>query len=226
MRSRIILLPLKPVSRPMRASAILLAGGRTRRLGKPRALLQLKERPLVWWTVKALSGVVDEIIVATAQGWVEPIARALPRRVRVIEDVFIGLGPLGGLHAGARAARHTWVAVAPSEAALIKPGLYRLLIKEARGREGALPTLSGRPMHLHGVYGRDPLLSRIERGISRSESDVAQALRGMRIARVGARRVGDVDPEGSSFLILSNLELIRAVEGGPLGRLLSLSNSP
>ncbi|MGQ9583163.1 MAG: NTP transferase domain-containing protein [Thermoplasmatota archaeon] len=210
----------------MRVSAIVLAGGRTRRMGKPRALLQLKERPLVWWTVRAMSGVAAEVIVTTAHGWVDPIKRLLPQSVRVVEDVFVGLGPLGGLHAGAGAARHRWLAVAPSEAALVRPKLYSLLMREAGGLDGAVPELSGRRMHLYAVYRRSSLASRIDRAISRGESDVGRTLRGMRLARVGARKLDSVDPDRSGFLVLSSLELIRAVESGSPGSLLPAANSP
>jgi molybdopterin-guanine dinucleotide biosynthesis protein A len=44
-------------------SAVILAGGRARRLGEEKALLEFDNRPLLCWTASKLSQIVDEIII-------------------------------------------------------------------------------------------------------------------------------------------------------------------
>ena len=200
----------------MPLSAVVLAGGMVRRpgLSRPRALLQLRERPLVSWTVERVSSVAPDVVVATAHGWAGELQRRLPERVRVVEDELVGFGPLGGLHAGARAARNPWVAVAPSEAPFSSPALYRLLLREARGHRGAIPFVGGTGMYLHAVYSREALIRKIERAIVRGEDEPAAALRGMGLARVGARKIARVDRERRSFVLLSSIAAVRAVEAG------------
>jgi molybdenum cofactor guanylyltransferase len=44
-------------------SAVILAGGRARRLGEEKALLVFDNRPLICWTADSLFRIVDEIII-------------------------------------------------------------------------------------------------------------------------------------------------------------------
>jgi molybdopterin-guanine dinucleotide biosynthesis protein A len=44
-------------------SAVILAGGRARRLGEEKSLLEFDKKPLICWTVGKLSRIVDEIII-------------------------------------------------------------------------------------------------------------------------------------------------------------------
>ncbi|MEM2869957.1 MAG: NTP transferase domain-containing protein [Thermoplasmata archaeon] len=198
----------------MNLSMVILAGGTLRKPGsvRLRALLPLKEKPIILWTLEALSRFPDEIIVATAHGWVDELKRRLPRRVRVVEDELVGFGALGGMHVGARAARGRWMAVSPSEAPFSSPEIYKLLLREARGKKGAVPHSGGVRRYLHAVYARDALLARIEKAFLKGESEVSAALKGMGLAVVGPRKLARVDNWARSFVVLKSMDAIRAVE--------------
>lgn len=95
---------LKP---PRPFAALLLAGGRSSRMGSPKALLDWGGRPL--WrhqagTLDALEP--DERFISLPPGWAldpapwEPVADRSP-----------DLGPLGGIEAGLRAMRSDWLVV-------------------------------------------------------------------------------------------------------------------
>ena len=44
-------------------SAVILAGGNSRRLGAEKSLLEFEERPLICWTAEKLSLAADEVVV-------------------------------------------------------------------------------------------------------------------------------------------------------------------
>lgn len=190
----------------------MLAGGRSRRMGSCKALQTFLGRPLVAWTVEAMSDVCGEVVVPVRKGWGRRIGAVLPKAVRIVEDAHPGLGPVGGLEAGARAALGVWVAVAPCDSPLVEPRLYRLLLSEARGSDGALPFVGGFPEPLHGVYRRGPLLAALEKVISEGGGSVRDALRLLDLKRVGPRKLLKADPTGRTFWNIGTREALRTAE--------------
>ena len=199
----------------MPRSAVVLAGGWTIFPAKLRALLPFRGQPVVRWTARAMAGFADDVVVSTSHGCADVLEGVLPRRVRVVEDEFIGLGPLGGLHAGAKAARYDEVAVAPCESPLSSPAFYRLLSRECRNYEGAVPFLKGEAAPYHAVYRKSPLVRALEGAIVNGECGVGAAVAGLRIRRVGAARIGAVGGGKMSLLEFWTPEALRAAGEDP-----------
>jgi len=91
-------------------SAVILAGGFSRRLGFEKSLLLFDKRPLICWTAERISMAADEIVLVARD---EPHARRLkdvisaycPDRVSSMKIVFTwdsvpGYGPVAGLYSG------------------------------------------------------------------------------------------------------------------------------
>src|SRR5260221_8987436 len=84
------------------SSGIVLAGGRSSRMGTPRGALEGHGSPLLRRTVGILARVTDgRVLVVRAPGQALP---DLPPQVDVVDDPREGLGPVQGLAAGLAAA--------------------------------------------------------------------------------------------------------------------------
>lgn len=81
----------------MRIGGIVLCGGRSSRMGRPKAWLPFGDETLLQRTVRTLQAAVEPVIVVTAPGQDVP---PLPADVRIVRDEIEGKGPLGGLAAG------------------------------------------------------------------------------------------------------------------------------
>src|SRR5689334_269621 len=110
-------------------SAIVLAGGASRRMGEPKAWLSFEGEPLFLRVIRSVRAACDGEIVAVAQE-----EQLLPTcaDVRIVRDVIPNAGPLVGLLAGLRAlrARHShdaWTFVATTDAPSIAPVVVRHL---------------------------------------------------------------------------------------------------
>jgi molybdopterin-guanine dinucleotide biosynthesis protein A len=80
------------------AAAIVLVGGRSSRMGTPKAALEWHGTTLLHRTTAVLARTVSgPVIVVRAPGQLLP---ELPRDVRVVEDPVEGVGPLQGIAAG------------------------------------------------------------------------------------------------------------------------------
>src|SRR3954454_8053425 len=81
----------------MRRGALILCGGKSSRMGYPKALLPFGPELMLQRVVRLLGEVVAPMVVVAAPDQVLPI---LPRGVLVARDERAGRGPLQGLLAG------------------------------------------------------------------------------------------------------------------------------
>lgn len=112
-----------------RLSALILAGGRGRRLGgRDKGLLPLAGKPLAAWVIERLRPQVDDLVIS-ANRHVEAYARL---GCAVVTDTLPGQpGPLAGLLAAAAEARADWLLAAPCDTPLLPDDLARRMLDRA-----------------------------------------------------------------------------------------------
>ena len=134
-----------------RVTGVILAGGKSSRLGRDKAFLDFDGAPLISRVYNSVSGLFGEVIV------VAPDSSAFPfLPVRVVGDTFTGKGPLAGVQAGL-------AALAPgSDAAFllacdlpfVSPGLIRHLVGMRDGHQAVVPKKGTFAEPLHALYDR------------------------------------------------------------------------
>ncbi|MNW48080.1 putative molybdenum cofactor guanylyltransferase [compost metagenome] len=87
----------------MEISAIILAGGRSSRMGRNKAMLPLAGVPVIERLIGQLEQVVGHIVIAGGNN--DTYGHL---GVEVVHDVFPEKGPLSGLHAGLTACSTLW----------------------------------------------------------------------------------------------------------------------
>jgi molybdopterin-guanine dinucleotide biosynthesis protein A len=131
-------------------SGIVLAGGRSRRLGVDKRSLYLNSnRTQLAETIDRLATVVDDVIVAG-----DPL-EIVSRPVTVVADVDVGVGPLAGLVAGLSAVRHDHAIVLACDLPFLNVDLLRGLLALPRDYVLLVPCRSDGTLEmLHAVYSR------------------------------------------------------------------------
>ena len=135
----------------MKASAVILAGGESRRFGSDKSLLRVGGELLVERSLREWGGLFEDVVIACGA----KKKFFLPGVTEAV-DVYPDRGPLGGVHAGLGAARGPWVFVAACD----MPGIDADFIKELfRYAEGewriVLPRHDGILEPLCGLYHKD-----------------------------------------------------------------------
>lgn len=181
---------------PVRAAAagIVLAGGRSTRMGRAKALLPLGDRPLVGHVVAALAAVVDEIVVVAAPG------QRLPRlEATVVEDRVAYQGPMSGIRNGMAAVRAPVSFVAPCDCAFLSPALVSHLLECAAAFDVVVPRWGQRLQPLHAVY-RPSVAPLLDEALASGERRPAALFGRLRTRVVEEDEIRACDPEGLSFL--------------------------
>ena len=127
----------------------VLAGGRSSRMGRDKALLDFGGRPLIEHAVALLRAVGAEPVIAGARADLSAFAP-------VLEDLHPGCGPLSGIEAAltdAQGRGAEQVLFLPVDLPLLPPALPALLLERAAltGAVATVPTLLGRAQPLCSV---------------------------------------------------------------------------
>lgn len=105
------------------ASAVILAGGKSSRLGFDKQLLRVKERYLLDMLLEILGGVFQELILVSNTPELHQ-----ERNCITVPDTLAGKGPLGGLHAGLMAASYPLCYLTACDMPWIDTGYIRFLM--------------------------------------------------------------------------------------------------
>lgn len=108
------------------ATGVVLAGGRSMRMGQDKATLLLGGEPLVWRAVRRLRLALAEVIVA---GPAE-LAPLVPG-VRLVADQQSGQGPLAGISTALRTVSSPWIFVVACDMPFVAPPLVRAMVNLA-----------------------------------------------------------------------------------------------
>ncbi|MFN3346657.1 MAG: molybdenum cofactor guanylyltransferase, partial [Candidatus Bipolaricaulaceae bacterium] len=146
-----------------------------------------------------------EILVAVGR----PRPLPLPPAVAVVEDLYPGLGPLAGIHAGLRAARHPACLVVACDMPFLAPALARELL---RGKKTAVKVCLRRGLiePFPGVYPKT-ILSALEQSLTQGRLSVQEFIRTVPHVFVAEEVVARLDPEGQSFVNLNTREALACV---------------
>jgi molybdopterin-guanine dinucleotide biosynthesis protein A len=179
----------------VRLGGIVLCGGQSSRMGRPKAWLSVADELMLPRVVRLLSEVVAPIVVVAAPGQDLP---PLPADVVLVFDSVPGRGPLQGLATGLAALPHgsdrTDAAyVSSCDVPLLRPAFVRRMIALLGASEACVPQIHGFLHPLAAVYRREvsPVAQQLLNVGQERLTDLVAALR-TRI--VTAAELADADP--------------------------------
>src|SRR6266545_4087161 len=175
------------------ATAIVLAGGKSSRMGKPKALLPFDNEPLIVHIVFALRRLFAEVVVVAAPGQELP---SMP--VTLVRDDVAHQGPVGGICYGLRAAGGDVSFVTSCDSAFLNFDLISHLLSEISQHDVVVPHWEGRFQPLHAVYRRT-VLPLLEGQLARGELRPVYLFDKVRTRKIDEDVIRRFDPEGLSF---------------------------
>lgn len=134
------------------ASALIMAGGKSSRMGEDKTRMTLGGRSLTQRAVDLWSTVFEEVLLSVdRQGKFQiPGAREVP-------DLQRGRGPLAGIYAGLLAAGSDRIFVCAADIPFASAAAAKALYPFAMGADVAVPVLDGRYEPLFAFYAKSAL---------------------------------------------------------------------
>ncbi|HZC79101.1 MAG TPA: molybdenum cofactor guanylyltransferase [Ktedonobacterales bacterium] len=176
-------------------TGVVLAGGASARMGRSKAVLELRGEPLLRRVVRRLRLALPNVLVVGP-----PDLATLVPDATVLPDLTPGAGPLGGLHTALRAVTTPWAFVVACDMPFVAPALVRAMARLATAH-GAADVVALRTTHgvepLHAVY-HTSCLAAVERRIATADHSMAGLLSTLTVHVVEPAEVAPYDPSGRS----------------------------
>ncbi len=125
----------------------ILTGGKSTRMGTEKALLPLRDRPMIQYVADTLASLFTEVVVV---GGVKDTYGFL--KLEVVPDVFRHCGPLGGIHAALNRAKPLPVFVLACDTPFIPVGLVEFMLSFTPAAPTKIATFDGVLQPLCGLY--------------------------------------------------------------------------
>ncbi len=188
----------------MIVGAVVLCGGESRRMGRPKAWLPFGPERMLQRVVRLVSSVADPIAVVAAPDQQLP---ALPESVVIARDPLRGQGPLQGLAAGLSALPDEieLVYATATDVPFLQPDWINRLVALIGDHDLAIPDCDGFRHPLAALYRRASVLPACITLLQQGRLRPAYLAELLRARVVAASELADVDPE---FLTLRNLNTL------------------
>ena len=177
----------------MTIAGIVLCGGKSTRMGTPKATLPFGPETMLQRVVRLLGAVVDPIIVVAAPQQALP---ELPDDVIVTLDEREHRGPLEGLRAGLKALPNSvdTAYVTSCDVPLLVPGFVTRMIELLGDHDIAVMEIDGFPHPLSAIYRR-ATLAQVEALLERDKLRPVFLFDTVRTRRVRPEEMTSVDPQ-------------------------------
>jgi molybdopterin-guanine dinucleotide biosynthesis protein A len=214
----------KPVTAPAGGangvSGLILAGGRSRRLGIDKTTMPwppgaggddataAPRQTLLGATAEKLARVCDEVLLVAYRG-----SRPLP--YRTVPDRYADGGSLGGIYSGLVEARHDYALAVATDMPFLSLPLLRWMLDQPRDFDVLVP-VRDQPEPLHALYAK-ACLEPMRRHLDASRLKITGLFEDVRVRYVDASVLDALDPEGLSFFNVNtpdDLERPRAIVAG------------
>jgi molybdopterin-guanine dinucleotide biosynthesis protein A len=133
-------------------TGVILAGGKSSRMGTDKALLKLDGRPFVAHVASALQAVFDQVFLvandASTYGFL---------KLETFGDVYRDCGPLGGIHSALVHADGGDVFVSACDTPFITRDLVKYIVEFQSGASAKIPSLNQQLHPLCGLYTQNCL---------------------------------------------------------------------
>lgn len=180
------------------ATAIILTGGKSSRMGRPKALLPFDGEPLIAHVVRKLASVFSETVVVAAPDQDLP---ALP--VVLARDDVAYQGPVSGIYHGLKASTKEACFVTSCDAPFLNVALISHLYSQIPGFDVVVPFWQDRFQPLHAIY-RTSVAPLLKEQLDRGELRPIFLYDKVRTRKIPEDEIRKLDPEGLSLLNMNS----------------------
>lgn len=176
--------------------AIILAGGDSKRLGRPKALLEFGDQTLIEMIISQLKGCFEELTLITDR---PDLYRTLP--VKITGDLLKQQekSPLRGIHAGLSSSDRPWQFVVACDMPFLNLDFIRYMAAYAPGHDAVVPRVGNYFQPLHAFYSRT-CIGIIEEQVKAGENKVIDFYRHLNIKYIGEEEINRFNSQQELFL--------------------------
>src|SRR5215813_91454 len=193
-------------STPQPITGVILAGGKSSRMGQNKALMSLGGKRLVDRVVEVMRSVFNDLLMITNT---PDVYAALG--VPMMHDVWPDKGSLGGVYSAIYHVATPYCLVVACDMPFLRTAVLRYLITQRADYDVIVPDVLGELQTLHAIYSK-ACLQPIERRLETNRLRIVGFFPEVRVRTITASELEPYDPELLAFQNLNTPEEFQAAE--------------
>ncbi len=181
----------------LKISCIVLAGGKSLRLGRDKVLEVIGSSNLLQRVTSQLECFSSDIIVVIADGKLSSHFSGYPGS-RIVTDIYPGKGALGGIYTGLAASDSPYNLVVAGDMPFLNQALLQYMVQVSPGFDLVVPRVGDLVEPLHAVYAKS-CQAPIKRLLNQGEIRVRALFGLVKVRYVEADEIDRFDPKHLSF---------------------------
>jgi molybdopterin-guanine dinucleotide biosynthesis protein A len=182
-------------------TSIILAGGKSSRLGRNKALQVIDGRSLIQWVVDGLSIFSTEIIIVTASGETIPCYSTV--EIKTVADIYPEKGPLVGIYSGLISSSSSRAVAVGCDTPFLSVSLLRYMTQIHSVYDVVVPRIKNKLEPLCAVYSEN-CSNPIQRLLEQDELRIDRLFTMIKVKYIEEDEVNRYDPEHLSFFNINS----------------------
>jgi molybdopterin-guanine dinucleotide biosynthesis protein A len=196
-------------------SAVIVAGGVSKRFGRDKGLVRLSEKPLVLHVLDKVAGLVDEVVVVVnSELQKERFVGVVEGRACVVVDGASVQTPLVGALAGFENVQSKYAILLACDTPFLSLKILSFLLEVCVNRTAAIPRWpNGNIEPLHAAYRAETAAEAARAALEEGKLDMRSMIENMRNTRyISTLVLRQFDPKLLTFLNINTLNDLREAE--------------
>lgn len=199
----------------MEKSAIVLAGGLSKRFGLDKGLVKLAWRPLILHVLDRVSTVVDEIVIVVgSESQEKAYAPFLRQKVKAVVDKFEIQSPLIGTLAGLESVEGRYSLLLPCDTPFISSQIMALLLELCVNNDAVIPQWPNDYLEpLQATYDTKSAIAATRKALKDGELNMYSMISRLKKVRyISTQDFERIDPRLMTFFNVSTPEDLKEAE--------------
>jgi len=195
--------------------ALILAGGKSKRIKGNKALIKLGDKPLLLHVIEKVLGLNHETVVVIGKNdEQDKYTNILPSKVTILKDTVGGKGPLVGILTGMQKMRSEYTVILPCDSPFIKREVIEYLFERAQEADAAIPRWpNGNIEPLHAVYKTPTSIPAAETALRKDELLIVDMIKRLdKVVYVNTNELKKFDQELITFFNINDQEDLKTAK--------------
>jgi len=182
-------------------TSIILAGGKSSRLGRNKALQIIDGKSLIQRVVDRVGVLSTEIIIVTASGEAIPCHSTV--EIRTVADICPGRGPLVGIYSGLISSSSSRAVAVGCDTPFLSVNLLKYMTQICSVYDVIVPRIKNKLEPLCAVYSKNCSVP-IQKLLEQDELRIDKLFGMVKVQYVEEDEINRFDPEHLSFFNINN----------------------
>ncbi len=181
-------------------SGIILAGGKSSRYGRNKALVEIHGVRLIEQVIRVMEPLFERLIIIT-----NTLQDYAYLKLPMFEDLIKGLGPIGGIFTGLQTMSDEAGFFVACDMPYLNGELVRHMADVMEGFDVVVPKVDWKVEPLHAIYTKR-CIPAIKELIDNKDYQIIKCFQGVRVRYLNKEEILDFDPELRSFFNINRPE--------------------